>query len=1080
MPDPERQRRELSDVLADEYRAIKGPARANAAAGGDGSIENALKTAVNEVAARKPPPRQLDRAKEQAKRKRLYKIGYQLNLSALCLSGGGIRSAAISLGVIQALADHQLLDKFEYLSTVSGGGYIGSWLSAWLYRVRKAGGSSDGVLKRLGSHRNAPDVEVPPLDHLREYSNYLTPKLGFFSADTWAAVAIVLRNIVVNWLILLPTLAILVTLVKLIALGLTAPAFRTPGIPLAGWHVPWTGPEVLAAVVCLVTGALALGYKLSRLYLPSYKQVHPDEDDLADQKAINAAQSRFIFWSLIPVVIGGFCFVWLADNKSTPGVFLHGLLPDGWVDALNALGGGVLPEALPALVVFAIFVYGLALLIGLGLAAAAAARQHRTVRRRWVRIFVRRRLPASRGALKSAKKALRREVAAVLLLVLTMRDWLAATRGDRRRRAFNFTWSAFFSWSGAILVFALMIFLGARGITSLGDPITGAVSIGGVAVQREALIVIFGLPWFLLATILGHDIYLLLDSTSPRGDVEREWLGRGSGWHFIIGLAWIMLSVVVLLGPAVYYYVPQTVHVLTVVSGAVTALLGKSGLTSATGGKSDWKGFAANIGLALAGPLFAVLLLILLSVVIDWLVFGYHLPCLPTNGHWDRCHGDVWWWPYSLRWLLPLGISAVTLGLADGRSNVNAYSLHSVYRNRLIRCFLGGARDPHRHPDGFTDFDWDDDLRVADLWRLRLKRGEWRPFHVINMTLNLADTNRLAWQQRKAMPFSVTPLFCGNADLGYRPTKYYAGPKNSDDHQPVAVGAPAQPGEEAEAPEIRTGISLGTAMAISGAAVSSNMGYHSSMSLSFLLTFFNVRLGVWLGNPGDAGQRSIPFARPPYESEGPAFAVRPLLSELFGMTSADSPHVYLSDGGHFEDLGLYEMVRRRCRRILIVDGDQDGKRGFADLGNAVRKIWIDLGVRISFAESKLLAANDKTEIGDIPYFAVGTIDYVSDELDAAERQPQGHILYIKPVVRGDENAADVIAYQRANPTFPAQSTANQWFDESQFESYRRLGHLMAEQIIVASGVKKEADQSLAALFRCLDNIEQQTMGPKKA
>jgi len=352
--------------------------------------------------------------------------------------------------------------------------------------------------------------------------------------------------------------------------------------------------------------------------------------------------------------------------------------------------------------------------------------------------------------------------------------------------------------------------------------------------------------------------------------------------------------------------------------------------------------------------------------------------------------------------------------------NINAFSLHAIYRNRLIRCFLGGAREPHRHFEGFTDFDWDDDLRVAALWKRTdpptIPKGpDWRPFHFINMTLNLAATNRLAWQERKAMPFSVTPFACGNADLGYRETSRYGGPCI----EPMPKG------------EIRTGISLGTAMAISGAAVSSNMGYHSSMSLSFLLTFFNVRLGVWLGNPGDAGGR-LPWwhhlastPRRPYETTGPLFALRPLISELFGLTDDDSPYVNLSDGGHFEDLGLYEMVRRRCRRIIVVDGDQDRDRGFEDLGNAVRKIWIDLGVRITFNDSGLLAAKLDAELAGIPYFAHGTIEYVSDpKVGEPLETPTGTILYIKPVVRGDEPAADVIAYKRAHKDFPAQSTAD--------------------------------------------------------
>jgi hypothetical protein len=102
------------------------------------------------------------------------------------LSGGGIRSASLGLGLIQGLADKNLLQQFNYLSTVSGGGYIGSWLSAWLYHTRDA----FRVLAQLRSARADADDEPPSIEHLRDYSSYLTPKLGLLSADTWAAVAI--------------------------------------------------------------------------------------------------------------------------------------------------------------------------------------------------------------------------------------------------------------------------------------------------------------------------------------------------------------------------------------------------------------------------------------------------------------------------------------------------------------------------------------------------------------------------------------------------------------------------------------------------------------------------------------------------------------------------------------------------------------------------------------------------------------------------------------------------------------------------------------------------------------------------
>src|SRR5262249_28272278 len=159
--------------------------------------------------------------------------------------------------------------------------------------------------------------------------------------------------------------------------------------------------------------------------------------------------------------------------------------------------------------------------------------------------------------------------------------------------------------------------------------------------------------------------------------------------------------------------------------------------------------------------------------------------------------------------------------------------------------------------------------------------------------------------QRKAESFTVSALHAGSACKAYRRSNRYGG---------------------------NDGLSLGTALAISGAAASPNMGYHSSPGITFLLALFNVRLGWWLGNPGIEGQETFRHA-------GPRFALVPLVEETFGLTTDERRYVYLSDGGHFENLGLYEMVRRRCRYIVAVDAGCDPDYTFEDLGNAVRKIW---------------------------------------------------------------------------------------------------------------------------------------------
>jgi hypothetical protein len=685
-------KRELLDILSEEFAAIAQRQGLDGVIGPNKSIQTALNEASETTQNVNPPPHNPAGAGAKARRRRLYQIAYGLDFNALCLSGGGIRSAAISLGVIQALVDKRLLNQFHYLSTVSGGGYIGSWLSAWLHHTDNA----DEVLARLGSDRSNSDQETPPLEHLREYSNYLTPKVGVFSADTWTALAIVLRNIAVNWLILVPALALLVIGIKLLALFVS---WEVDPFAL-GWSSCQRALIGLVSLGCIIAGAMAFGYKLGRLYIPLYGEPKTGAEkaraladpagepervpkgSLADLETESLAQRRFLLWSLAPAMVAGFCFVWLAAQATTPA---FGLLQ--WFSGVDWANSFL------AVLLFAGLVYG--------------------------------------GA---------------IVMAGVWRKRLGVSRVPRTK-VHELLWD-FVCWIGAVVVFALLVWVGAKAIHWLPPDLhlyTVQVCDAAttpcpaehshsqpVTIRHETLTVVFGVPWFLAATMYAHFTYLLLYNRSPKGEIEREWLGRASGWHFIAALAWVMLSAIVLIGPAIFYNFKTISSLMLIGSGAVNWILGKSSTTPAKGKTTDWKGIAANIALSVSGPLFAALLLILLAMSIDWWVIGGKGQCFATNHSWGyRCHTWSWIWPS--------GVSIALLLAANFIININAFSLHAVYRNRLIRCFLGGPREPHRHPEGFTDFDWDDDLRVAALWKRTdpptVPTGrDWRPFHVINMT----------------------------------------------------------------------------------------------------------------------------------------------------------------------------------------------------------------------------------------------------------------------------------------------------------------------------------------------------------
>jgi hypothetical protein len=244
----------------------------------------------------------------------------------------------------------------------------------------------------------------------------------------------------------------------------------------------------------------------------------------------------------------------------------------------------------------------------------------------------------------------------------------------------------------------------------------------------------------------------------------------------------------------------------------------------------------------------------------------------------------------------------------------------------------------------------------------------------------------------------------------------------------------------------KAGITLGTAMAISGAAVSPNQGYHSSPLISILMMLANVRLGWWLGNP-DNEQTA--------RREGPRFSFLPIIAELFGQTTDNGRYVYLSDGGHFENLGIYEMIRRRCRYIVVSDAGADPDYQFEDLGNAVRKVWIDLGVGIRFRSIDLLARKLEPVAG--VYCAIADICYPEPAAQS------GVLVYIKPGYHGSE-PADVRSYAALNPAFPHESTADQWFTESQLESYRVLGSYIVN--LICSGRRTPGGDPAASADPC--------------
>lgn len=497
---------------------------------------------------------------------------------------------------------------------------------------------------------------------------------------------------------------------------------------------------------------------------------------------------------------------------------------------------------------------------------------------------------------------------------------------------------------------------------------------------------------------------------------------RGRRWYekavHVLLWASIALFVIAVL-PWLYDVVKQAKTVYSLYAGAASTFFGVVASVWAFVKSSDVKKPKVPIGLTVA--VASVLLLTGFVLLAFWLVL-----CLEEAvGTWTGA-----------------GLMLLTLFLAGWIPSVNYLSVHRYYRDRLMEAFM-----PDKHeindPEGRSGM-----TRTGNETMLGVVCGvgekigapdkDCGPYHLICANVVLVSSENPRYRGRGGDSFVFSPLFTGSHATGWKPTE-------------------AEPGK---------GMTLATAMAISGAAVNPNTGgggegITRQPVLSVLMSMLNIRLGYWLANPGRTQEAA--GADPTPEPASPASRLLfkpnmlyPGLWESFGRSNLkeDERFLLLTDGGHFENLGVYELLRRRLKVIVVCDGVADRKYTFDDLANALEKARADFGVLVDIASADLddlvpfPVGKEGMDGAEVPMakrgYLVAPIRYapVPGSHTAGPTDDCGLLIYITTTFFKELDAS-LYGYRKAHPSFPDEPTSDQFFDEKQFESYRELGYQTA-------------------------------------
>lgn len=399
-------------------------------------------------------------------------------------------------------------------------------------------------------------------------------------------------------------------------------------------------------------------------------------------------------------------------------------------------------------------------------------------------------------------------------------------------------------------------------------------------------------------------------------------------------------------------------------------------------------------------------------------------------------------WPGSAQgwhfWLMACVLLVLALLIDQTR-----WSLHPFYKKRLAAAFaVRRAREDGVPTAAPYNYDEVTDLHSHCSWQ----KDAGFP-QVIFLTAANVSGQQVTPPGRKVLPYTMSGDWIGSPRLGW-------------------IRAQALP--KAMPHPLRLDLTTQAAMAISGAAFASAMGA-SATPYSLLFTLTNARLGTWLPNPWFLHQH-VTRARPADAWRYPRLPswrrLQFLIREVFGAYPWDGQMLLLTDGGHYENLGLVELLRRAPSVVFCFDASGGASVNASALGPAISLAYEELGVKIRFDRLSPDPRDDPASL--VPGSAdpgagqradpvaarlarssvlVATIEYPECRPPGAPAEGR---LYLGRAGLTPDTPWEVRAYASRHSTFPNDSTGDQWFDQEQFDAYHALGRHVGEAVIAAA------------------------------